>query len=329
MKNKKKKDNVIRDAIFLFYIHQFKQGLYKKISTTFLTKTAKDFNGKIRISNQFFYITQKTGEVKNYLSQGNVGLDIGTSTIAFASETDVKIIELADRVRKHQKELRLYQRRYDRQKRANNPNNYNEDGTVKEGKLKWVRSKRMLKTLAQIREIHRKQADIRNYQHHVLANYIISLGDTFYVEKMNFKALSKRAKNTEISEKTGKFKRKKRFGESIGNRAPAKLLGIIAYKLQYHGKQLIKIDTMNAKASQFNHASGEYKKKKLSQRWTVVNGHRVQRDMYSAFLIMNIASDLKTFDLDKCNARFENFLKLHEIEVKRLTGNKNLSSIAI
>ena len=51
--------------------------------------------------------------------------------------------------------------------------------------------------------------------------------------------------------------------------------------------------------------------------------------MYSAFLIMNIGDDLKSFDIDKCNERFENFHRLHNLEVNRLTGKKNLSSIAI
>lgn len=44
---------------------------------------------------------------------------------------------------------------------------------------------------------------------------------------------------------------------------------------------------------------------------------------------MNVNNDLETFDIEKCNDRFENFKQLHDIEVQRLTGNKNLSSIAI
>ena len=75
-------------------------------------------------------------------------------------------------------------------------------------------------------------------------------------------------------------------------------------------------------ASQFNHFDGTYKKKSLSQRWNDFNGIKVQRDMYSAFLIMNIASDLKSFDIDKCNERFDNFYRLHNLEVERLTGCK-------
>ena len=89
------------------------------------------------------------------------------------------------------------------------------------------------------------------------------------------------------------------------------------------------VNTYEAKASQFNHFDGTYTKKSLSQRWNDFNGIKIQRDMYSAFLIMNINDDLKSFDIDKCNERFENFYRLHNLEVNRLTGNKNLSSIAI
>lgn len=78
-----------------------------------------------------------------------------------------------------------------------------------------------------------------------------------------------------------------------------------------------------------NHFDGTYNKKKLSQRWNDFNGIRVQRDLYSAFLIMNTAEDLKSFDIDKCNERFDNFYQLHNLEVERLSGHRNLSSIGI
>lgn len=63
--------------------------------------------------------------------------------------------------------------------------------------------------------------------------------------------------------------------------------------------------------------------------WNGFNGIKVQRDMYSSFLIMNTAEDLKSFDINKCNERFGNFYRLHNLEVERLTGHKNLSSMGI
>ena len=243
----------------------------------------------------------------------------------------MKLLELADRVQNIENQKQRLLRKMDRSRRSVNPNNYNEDGTIKKQgnkKVKWKKSNHYIKYQNDLKELYRKQAAIRKQQHECLANYIISLGNKVYIEKMNFAGLQKRVKNTEKNDK-GKFKRKKRFGKSLANKAPSMLLTIINRKLGYYGERLIEIDTFNAKASQFNHFDRTYTKKSLSQRWNDFNGIKVQRDMYSAFLIMNIADDLKSFDIDKCNKRFENFYQLHNLEVDRLTGQKNLSSMAI
>ena len=47
------------------------------------------------------------------------------------------------------------------------------------------------------------------------------------------------------------------------------------------------------------------------------------------FLNNEYKDDLKGFEIDKCNDRFENFYRLHNLEVDRLTDKNNLSSIAI
>lgn len=276
-------------------------------------------------------VDMETGKIKHGIGTGDVGLDIGTSTIAIASESDVKILELADRIQSIENQKKKLLRKMDRSRRATNRDNYNEDGTIKKQgnkKVIWNKSKHYIKYQNELKEVYRKQADIRKYQHECLANYIISLGNRVYVEQMKFSGLQRRAKNTEKNEK-GKFKRKKRFGKSLANKAPSMLLNIIDRKLKYFGEELIEINTFEAKASQFNHFNRTYTKKSLSQRWNDFNGIKVQRDMYSAFLIMNISNDLKSFDINKCNERFDNFYKLHNKEIERLKGNKNLSSIGI
>jgi len=276
-------------------------------------------------------VNTDTGEIKHTIGYDDVGLDIGTSIVAISSESDVKILELADRVQNIENQKQKLLRKMDRSRRATNPDNYNEDGTIKKQgnkKVVWNKSNHYIEYQNELKELYRKQADIRKYQHECLANYIISLGNKVYVEKMNFAGLQKRAKNTEKNDK-GKFKRKKRFGKSLANKAPSMLLTIIDRKLGYYDEKLIEINTFEAKASQFNHFDGTYTKKTLSQRWNNFNGIKVQRNLYSAFLIMNISDDLKSFDVDKCNKRFESFYRLHNLEVDRLTGKKNLSSIAI
>lgn len=263
----------------------------------------------------------KDGEVKRHIGNGTVGLDIGTQTIAIVSNVDVKLLELADRVNNIEKEKRRILRYMDRSRRANNPDNFNEDGTIKKGKLKWIKSNRYIKAQDKLRELYRKQADVREYQHQLLSNYILSLGNKIKVEEMNFKGLQKRSKKTEKNDK-GKFKRKKRFGKSLANKAPAKLLTILDNKLKYFGEKLIKVNTKEVKASQYNHLNCRYNKKKLSQRWNDLNGIKIQRDLYSAFLIQHVNDDLCNINQEECKRDFERFKILHDKEIERLNNSE-------
>ncbi len=272
------------------------------------------------------------GEIKRNIGLGNVGIDIGTRTIAFSSKYDVKLLELCPEVENIQKEKNKLQRKLDRQRRSNNPNNYNEDGTIKRGvKLEWIKSNKYIKTQNELREIQRKQADIRKQSHEKLANYIISLGDRILVETMQFQGLQKRAKKT-TKNKQSKFNKKKRFGKSLANKAPAKLIEIINRKLNYDGLKILKINTQKVKASQYNHFTNEYNKKELKDRWN--EDINIQRDCYSAFLIMNINNDLETINKDKCFETYNDFKILHDKEIERLKelklqGYKLISSMGI
>ena len=272
------------------------------------------------------------GEIKRSIGTGNVGIDIGTRTIAFSSQYDVKLLELCPEVENIQKEKNKLQRKLDRQRRSNNPNNYNSDGTIKRGiKLEWIKSNKYIKTQNELKEIQRKQADIRKQSHEKLANYIISLGDRILVETMQFQGLQKRAKKT-TKNKDGKFNKKKRFGKSLANKAPAKLIEIINRKLNYDGLKILKINTQKVKASQYNHFTNECNKKELKDRWN--EDIEIQRDCYSAFLIMNINDDLEIINQDKCIETYDNFKILHDKEINRLKelklqGVKLISSMGI
>lgn len=264
----------------------------------------------------------KTGEIRNGIGVGDVGIDIGTRTIAFSSKYDVKLLELCPEVENIEKVKTRLQRKLDRQRRANNPNNYNSEGTIKIGiKLQWIKSNKYIKTQNELKEIQRKQADIRKQSHEKLANYIICLGDRILVETMQFQGLQKRAKNTTVNEKTGKFNRKKRFGKSLANKSPDMLIEIINKKLKYEELEILKVNTQKVKASQYNHFTGEYNKKELKDRWN--EDINIQRDCYSAFLIMNINDDLEIINQDKCIETYDNFKLLHDKEISRLKELKN------
>ncbi|WP_319000943.1 transposase [Clostridium estertheticum] len=279
---------------------------------------------------------KETGEVKNSIGNGNVGIDIGTQTIGIVSKHEVKLLELAPEVNEVETTKRILLRKLDRQRRINNPNNFNENGTIKQGvKLIWVKSNKYIKTQNELRDIQRKQADIRKQSHNILANKIVSLGDRILVETMNYKGLQKRSKNTTVNEKTGRFNKKKRFGKSLANKAPSMLLTILDNKLKWNNTELYKVNTYKIKASQYNHFDEKYNKKELSERWNIFNVDnkeiQIQRDLYSSFLIMNVKENLEEIDRDLCFKTYDNFKDLHDKEINRLlsSNNKKISSMGI
>ena len=89
------------------------------------------------------------------------------------------------------------------------------------------------------------------------------------------------------------------------------------HSLEYFGLELEIINTKEFKASQINHDTGEYEKIPLSQRTKIVAGHKVQRDLYSAFAMAN-RKDLETIDRQKCIDNFEKFLEIQERIINNL-----------
>lgn len=297
------------------------------------------------IKNKYKYILQlvlegipplkinKDGEIKNDIGYGTVGIDIGTQTIAYVSNYDSKLYELAPHVQNIENEKRKIQRYMDRSKRKTNPNNFNENGTIKNGiKLEWNYSNKYIKAKNELKDLYRKQTDIRKQDHNIMINQMISNGNIFYVEDMNYKGLQSRSKKTEKNDK-GQFKRKKRFGKSLANKAPSMFLIILQNKLKAKGGIYKEINTREVKASQYNHLDHQYNKKKLSERWNYFKYNneqiKVQRDLYSAYLIKNVNDDLKSINNEQCVKDFGNFLELHNREILRLQGLNNLSSMGI
>ena len=108
-------------------------------------------------------------------------------------------------------------------------------------------------------------------------------------------------------------------------------LTILDNKLRHQGTELHMIKTAEAKASQYNHSEDKYLKKELSERWTRIDEDKIQRDLYSSFLIMNINPDLSSINRKWCLEKYRKFKTLHDIEIGRLktSTNRKIASMGI
>ena len=82
------------------------------------------------------------------------------------------------------------------------------------------------------------------------------------------------------------------------------------------------VDKYTYRASQYNHETDEYIKPKLSERTKKIWENSIQRDLYSAYLLLNHSEDLKVIDRKKCIEHFNTFLVNHNQLISELKENK-------
>lgn len=255
------------------------------------------------------------------LGKGNVGIDLGPTTVAVSGENIASIDKLASKCDNIQKEITHLARKIDRSRRANNPENFNEDGTIKRGvRLVWKDSKRYKALRKEMAELQRRQAAIRKQQHIDRANELLKEGDTFIVENNQISGWVRKAKESKVNEKTGRIQKKKRFGKSVANHAPAMFVTILENKVKSLGGDVVKVDTQNA-ASQYDFTNDSFEKHELKERSvTLSNGDTHQRDMLAAFNLQHLKYDeveKKQYDRGAMAKHYDRFCELEQAEIQR------------
>ena len=269
---------------------------------------------------------KKDGSFRHVLGLGRIGLDIGTQSIAYVTDSNVELKNLAERsvksTFKHEQQIIRLQRKMDRSKRAMNPQYFNEDGTIKKGKKEWVYSNRYKKVRTKYRELHRKNAINRRLANLEEINKLRTLGDEVILEPMNFKGLQKKAKEV-TKNKKGRFNRRKRFGKSLLKRCPGTFIADLKKRFKQTDGNVFEVAQWDFKASQFDHMTGEYSKKTLSQRFhTFEDGTKVQRDLYSAFLLKCPNEQFEAPNLEECFNFYKQFKIQHDLKIKEIQEKK-------
>lgn len=286
--------------------------------------TRRIFNNGYKYYIQF--VTEGIPPLKLSAGIGSAGIDPGISSVAVTTNNLCLLEDLDPLNDFYNKKIISKQRSLERKNRQNNPDCYNKNGTIKKG-FKLKLSNNAKRTKRQLRTLYRKKKEFIKHNQNLIGNKIIQNCDNIYCEDVNFKALQKRSKNLERSDKEStintkngikivhKYKKKKRFGKSLQNRAPAQFIKLLENKCKNYEIPFVYIKTQDFKASQYNHQKDDYIKKELSDRWNELTYKRkkiqIQRDLYSAFLIKNSDNSLSKPNIKMCKSTFNDFVLNH------------------
>ena len=198
---------------------------------------------------------KETGEIKHPVGKGKVGIYIDTKYATVCTKDGVRQYDLSEGILDYE-EMRSDVNRYlDTSRRISNPDNYNEDGTIKHGimengkriKLKWNNSNNYYKGKAKLSELYRKERVQRKLQREILSNILLAMGDEFVVNDYPFQLAAMRKQEDE-KYPDGRNKSKKKAGKIIGQNAPATLVALLDQKLKsrgYNGINKIKLKNID------------------------------------------------------------------------------------
>jgi len=209
---------------------------------------------------------------KHTVGSDTIGLDLGPQSLAIVPrEAEARLEPLCAELRPDARAIRRLQRKMERQRRAANPEHYDEKGRPKKrgrGAPRWKQSRSYQATRRRKAAHERRLAAHRKSLHGRLAHQIVRTGNTIITEKISYRGWQKR------------------YGRSVGRYAPGMLIDHLRRTVASTGGTLHEVPTRSTKLSQFCHGCGRFVKKPLWQRW-----HQcpcgigpVQRDLYSAFL---------------------------------------------
>jgi transposase len=209
---------------------------------------------------------------KHTVGNDTIGMDLGPSTLAIVPrEGEARLDLFCEELTPEEQAIRRLQRKMDRQRRAANPDNYDERGRPKKrGKkgLVWKTSKAYEATRRRKAAKERKLKAHRKSLHSRKVHELVGVGNTIHVEKISYKGWQKR------------------FGKSVGLRAPGMFIDQLRRTVVSTGGTLHEVPTGTTKLSQLCHGCGKTSKKSLSQRFhhCECGIGPVQRDLYAAFL---------------------------------------------
>lgn len=203
----------------------------------------------------------------HYAAHAKVGLDLGPSTLAIASEHGAALVELAPECARDEATVRRLQRYLDRSRRATNPECFDAEGRCT---LRPThKSQRYRAAERALAEVERRLAVKRRIAHNALVHSILEEGTEIYTEKLSLKGWQRGL-----------------FGKSLAKRAPAMLLARLKQQAEQVGGHYYELPTAALKLSQLCHGCGTYRKKPLSERihQCACGVGPIQRDIYSALL---------------------------------------------
>jgi transposase len=228
-----------------------------------------------------------------------VSFDIGIKDIAIVtSDGKTYKLPLLEGLKDSARELNILARTIERRRRMANPQNYNENGTIKRGiRLTWNKTNNYLSALKKYKNLAYKQQQTRKNLHNNLIHWMMGLGNTFHFEKIDYRTWAKGLNKTQR--------------RNMGLFSPGLFISLLKYNVLKYGLKIDEFSTYSTACSK-TCICGEKHNKKDDIYICPVCGLAIDRDIKSAYLGLWVEEDKINHqrakdNYDKFKERLNNF----------------------
>ena len=161
----------------------------------------------------------KYGNDKHVRGKGKVGvyIDTRTVTVAAADGEIIKTYKLNEGIDHFEQEKIRLAQYMSHSRLLNNPDNFDEDGTIKKGvvvdgirrRLKWHNSNKYYKAKDAKKDLFRVERETRRLERIRIANEILSLGNDIYINEFPFADAAKRKTEDKLKAKAARAEAKR------------------------------------------------------------------------------------------------------------------------
>lgn len=239
---------------------------------------------------------------------GAVGIDVQMKQLTLVSDSEIRILELPKKSGLLEKQRKKLAAKMERSRRVNHPENYLPDGRMKKGSSKWEFSKKYAACREAYRELGRLQKIYQKEAWQSVIREILPLGQTFYVEKLDYKNIRRR---------DGRV----RLGGTIERTALAAFLQELQWKMMQNNRRLVYIDPVKAAVGSKNHITNRKEKISHKNNFREIGGYLLDKHIYSAFLMKFADETTGEIKVEECREAFGHFLDLYESSPYGLEAN--------
>ena len=294
-----------------YYLRELEKNVEDKLYKTLkVIRIVRRFEKNHLLKNPHFYVQftlenvtpyikkNRDGSDKHIIKDGPVALSIWRNVLVAINNDEYKTWDLAAGEEEYAEKRASLQRKLEENRRTNNPDNYNEDGTIKKGRHTWNIDTDYIRLKNSISELSRKHTATSKLEKRHIVYELLKMGNSFTIYDTRYDIKRKKPSKESLEDLSqGELRKRARDRRAIQNGAPSTFKAYLQQKISMYKLEEIKSVRVPDDVFWYKHDVDSSSEDFFKNGSVRVNNIDVDSILYHAFILKHY--DIENECLDK------------------------------